>query len=248
MASFQRPAIMHLTKQLIAPPLHTLLFAFILVSQAASAQAPARQDAAALQRHVHDFLKIQSAGLPGQISITVGAIDARLNLEACPSPQVFLAPGSRAWGKTTVGVRCTAPATWTMYVQANVSVMASYIASAIALAQGQAIEQSQLIVLQGDLTTLPAGVATDMAQVIGRTSHVSLPAGIPLRLDTLRSKQVVLQGQMVRLVSSGAGFSVSAEARAIGSASEGQIVQARTQAGQIISGVARAGGLIEVAF
>jgi flagella basal body P-ring formation protein FlgA len=182
-----------------------LLIIAMFASHSALAQAPARQNPEALRLSVQQFLQTQSAGLPGQISVTVGAIDPRLNLASCPVLQPFLAPGSRAWGKTTVGVRCTAPARWTLYVQANVSVVADYIASAVPLAQGVAIEQRQLMTMQGDLTTLPPGIATDMAQVIGRMANVSLPSGTPLRLDTLRSKPVVLQGQMVRLVSNGAG-------------------------------------------
>ena len=220
----------------------------LLLSHTALAQTPARQNPDALRLSVQQFLETQSAGLTGQISVTVGAIDARLNLTSCPALQPFLAPGSRAWGKTTVGVRCSAPAPWTLYVQANVSVIGDYIASAVPLARGQSIEQYQLMTMQGDLTTLPPGIATDMAQVVGRMSNLSLPPGTPLRLDALRSKPVVLQGQMVRLISSGAGFSVSAEGRAIGNASEGQVVQVRTPSGQQISGVARSGGLVEVAF
>eukprot|EP01041_Mallomonas_annulata_P037177 gene37177-60424_t len=69
-----------------------------------------------------------------------------------------------------------------------------------------------------------------------------------MRLDTLRSKQVITAGQLVRVVSGGAGFRVSAEARAVAAASEGQIVQVRTAGGQQVSGVAKAGGLVEVAF
>lgn len=226
-----------------------LLAVLLCLSQGAAAQSPAtRQDAAALRASVTQFLQIQTAGLPGQVTLTVGELDARLNLAACPAPQAFLAPGSRAWGKTTVGVRCTAPATWTVYIQASVSVVADYIASALPLAQGQPIEAGQLLTMKGDLAALPPGIATDMAQVIGRSASVSLPAGTPLRLDTLRSKPVVSQGQLVRLVSGGNGFRVSAEARAIGSASEGQVVQVRTAGGQQISGVARAGGLVEVSY
>ncbi len=225
-----------------------LLTVLILSSPAASAQAPRRQDVAVLRQEVQQFLQIQSAGLPGQVTVTVGPIEPRLNLAACPDPQAFLAPGSRAWGKTTVGVRCAAPSPWTVYIQANVAVLATYIASAVPLAQGQAIEVGQLISMQGDLTAMPAGIATEMAQVVGRSANVSLPSGTPLRLDTLRSRPVVLQGQVVRVVSSGPGFRVSAEARAIGNASEGQVVQVRTVGGQQISGVAKAGGLVEVAF
>jgi flagella basal body P-ring formation protein FlgA len=215
---------------------------------AAPATAAGRQSTAVLRSVVEQFLRVQSAGLPGEVSVTVTPVDSRLNLAACPVPQAFLAPGSRAWGKTTVGVRCTAPNPWTTYIQASVSVMADYVASAVPLAQGQPIEQSQLISMRGDLTALPAGIATDMSQVIGRSVNISLPSGTPMRLDVLRSKPVVQQGQLVRLVSSGAGFRVSAEGRSIGTAGEGQIVQVRTPSGQQISGVARAGGMVEVTF
>ena len=64
-------------------------------------------------------------------------------------------------------------------------------------------------------------------------------------LDTLRSRPVVQQGQAVRLVTSGNGFSVSAEGKAIGNASDGQIVQVRTPSGSVVSGTARSGGMVE---
>ncbi|MES2345942.1 MAG: flagellar basal body P-ring formation chaperone FlgA [Pseudomonadota bacterium] len=225
-----------------------LLTAALLTLTVAAQAQPAYQDAAALKRTVEQFLQVQSGGLPGQVTVTVGAIDPRMNLAACPDPQAFFMPGARAWGKTTVGVRCATPAAWTVYIQANVTVVGDYIASAAPLAQGQAIAANQLVTLKGDLTMLPAGIATDMAQVIGRSTNISLPPGTPLRLDTLRSKPVVQSGQLVRLVSSGNGFSVSAEARAMSTAGDGQVVQVKTSGGQQITGIAKAGGLVEVAF
>ena len=216
--------------------------------QAAAPRPGAYQDPAALKRSVEQFLQVQSGGLPGQVTVTVGAVDPRMNLAACAEPQAFFMPGARAWGKTTVGVRCATPTAWTVYIQATVTVVGDYIASAAPLAQGQAIEAGQLVTLKGDLTMLPAGIATDMAQVIGRSTNISLPPGTPLRLDTLRSKPVVQSGQLVRLVSSGNGFSVSAEARAMSTAGDGQVVQVKTSGGQQITGIAKAGGLVEVAF
>jgi len=234
---------------LITAALLALLPAAQTQAQAQAQQAaPLRQDAAALKRSVEQFLQVQSGGLPGQVTVAVGAVDPRMNLAACPDPQAFFMPGARAWGKTTVGVRCVAPAAWTIYIQATVTVVGDYIASAAPLAQGQAIEAGQLVTLKGDLTTLPAGIATDMGQVIGRSTNISLPPGTPLRLDTLRSKPVVQSGQLVRLVSSGNGFSVSAEARAMSTAGDGQVVQVKTSGGQQITGIAKAGGLVEVAF
>jgi flagella basal body P-ring formation protein FlgA len=226
----------------------TAFIALLLAAPLALAQPPARQNLAALPHVVQQYLETQSAGLPGQVKVSVGAIDQRLNLAACPAPEAFQPPGARAWGKTTVGVRCGAPSAWTIYVQAQVSVMADYVTAAVPLAQGQPIEATQLVLLKGDIAAMPNGILTDVAQAVGRTPLVSLASGTPLRSDILKSRPVVQQGQAVRLVSTGAHFSVSAEAKAIGTAAEGQVVQVRTASGSVVSGTARAGGVVDVSF
>ena len=85
-----------------------------------------KQDLGALRQKAEAFLITQSQGYPGKVEIQVGGIDPRLQLASCASPEVFLPTGSRAWGKTSIGIRCTASASWTIYVQANVSVMGQY--------------------------------------------------------------------------------------------------------------------------
>lgn len=219
-----------------------------MASSWALAAAPARQDLGALRDIAEQYLQAQSAGLPGVVTISVGSVDGRMNLAACPAPQAFQQPGAKPWGKTTVGVRCTAPVAWTVYIQAQVSVQGKYVATGVPIVQGQTIDASQLVEARGDLAALPNGVVTDMAQAVGRSSKMSLAAGSVLRADMLRSTPVVQQGQAVRVVSRGAGFSVSTEAKAIGTAGEGQVVQVRAQNGAILSGVAKTGGLVEVVF
>lgn len=218
----------------------------VLAQAPAGQSAAKRQNLAALRAVAEQYLLTQGAGLPGKVSVNLGAVDQRMNLPACPAPEAFQQPGARAWGKTTVGVRCTAPTAWTVYIQAQVSVVADYVAAAVPLAQGQPVEQGQLVLLQGDIAAMPNGIITDMAQAIGRTPTISLPAGTALRLDTLKAKPAVQQGQAVRLVSRGSNFTVSAEAKAIATAGDGQVVQVRTASGTVVSGTARAGGLVEV--
>lgn len=225
-----------------------LLFALAAVLAAPLSQAQTHQDLGQLKTVAEQFLMKEGAGLPGEVKVELRPLDARMQLAPCPAPEAFLQPGSRVWGNTTVGLRCSAPTAWKVYIQAKVSVIGEYVAAGVPLAQGQPIDQSQLVMLKGDLAALPNGVVTDMAQAVGRTSNISLPSGSPLRLDGLKSKPVVQSGQMVRVVSSGAGFKVSAEGRAIGTAGEGQVVQVRTPAGAVISGIAQAGGLVEVVF
>ena len=221
----------------------------LLASTLASAQTvQPRQDHVLLRQAIEQFLSVQTTGLPGQVSIVVGPIDSRLNLAACAVPEAFLPNGSRAWGKTTVGVRCAVPAPWTIYVAATVRVQGEYLAAAVPLAQGQSIGPNDIARVKGDLASLPPGVITESSQAIGRTATRSVPLGTPLRQDALRSQQAVQQGQTVRLISAGPGFRVSSEGRALNNGSEGQIIQARTATGQTVSGTAKMGGIVEISY
>jgi flagella basal body P-ring formation protein FlgA len=100
----------------------------------------------------------------------------------------------------------------------------------------------------GDLGALPASVLTDPAQAIGKTARQGVAVGQPLRSELLSAAWAVQQGQSVKLLSSGAGFSVSNEGKALNNAAEGQVAQVRTASGQLVSGIARQGGIVEVNY
>lgn len=213
---------------------------------AQTAEQP-RQEIGVLKQTVEQFLKKQAVGLPGDLTVEVGSIDPRLKLPACVQPEAFLRRGSKAWGNTTVGVRCTAP-NWTVYISARVGVRSEYIVAAVPLAQGQTINEGDVTKVKGDLTNMPPGIVTDLSQAVGRTVASSVDVGSPLRQDALRTQQAIQQGQAVRIVLNGAGFSVTSEARALNNANEGQLTQVRTAAGQVVSGIAKLGGIVELTY
>src|SRR5689334_11412667 len=96
----------------------TLLTALLLIVAApalADSAAPVHQDLAVLTTVAHDYLQAQTAGLAGTVTISMGKLDPRMQLAACAAPQAFQQPGARAWGKTTVGLRCATPNAWTVY-------------------------------------------------------------------------------------------------------------------------------------
>jgi flagella basal body P-ring formation protein FlgA len=223
-----------------------------LVSPAAVAAPPApvppRQDLRLVHEAVMSFLHSQSPGLPGEVEITPGAIDSRLNLPACAALEAALPPGQRPWGNTTVTVYCSLPLPWTIYVRANIKVMANYIVSAKPLRQGQVLTAADLTTQRGDLAQLPPGTITELNEAVGRTLTGGLPFGGALRQDMLRARAAVVQNQSVKLVSSGRGFSVSAEGRALNNAAEGQMVQVRSASGSVVSGIARPGAIVEVNY
>ncbi len=236
-----------LTKTAIAKLAFLLLGASCSTMALATANA-ARQDEAVLRQAVERFLIEQSKGLPGEVNIAVGPVDPRLYLAACPGFETFLPPGNKAWGKTTVGVRCNQSEHWSVYITAVVHVNGDYVAAVTPLAQGQQVSDKDVAVVHGDLTALPQSIVTNLAQAVGMTVVRSVPAGMPVRQDALKSQPAVTSGQVVRLVSSGDGFSVSAEGRALSNAGEGQVVQARAANGQLVSGIAKLGGTVEVNY
>jgi flagella basal body P-ring formation protein FlgA len=221
---------------------------FWFALDAFAAELGPRQGAAEIEQVVEQFLHIQSAGIPGEINISVGTLDSHLYLTKCTGLEPFLPAGNKAWGKTNVGVRCNAPVHWTVYIPATIHVFGDYVATIAALMQGQVIGEHDVAIVRGDLTMLPTGVITDLSHAIGFSTVRSLPPGMPIRLDSIRIQQAVQQGQIVRLISSGAGFRVSAEARALANGMDGQVVQAKTADGQIVSGVAKIGGTLEVQY
>jgi flagella basal body P-ring formation protein FlgA len=233
--------------------LHRLSFSLSLIalfsaSTLAIASAHPKQDARHIQEVVVNFLKTHSAGLPGEVEIIPGIIDARMSLPACAALEPSLPSGSRAWGNTTVVVNCTVPHPWTIYVRATVKVIADYVVSARPLTQGQFLTAADFTTQKGDLTQLPPGIVTDPNQAFGRTMASSIPFGSPLRHDMLRTQTAVRVHQNVKLVSSGRGFSVSAEGKALGNAVDGQIVQVRSASGPVVSGIARMGAVVEVSY
>jgi len=229
-------------------PARLSLIALSLLFPGVAASIPPMQDPSLIRETAVGFLHAQAVGLPGKAEIALGPLDSRLNLPPCAALEPSFPPGSRAWGSTTVVVRCTAPNPWTVYIRATVKVIAEHVVSAKPLNQGHVLMASDLILRRGDLTQLPPGIIMALDQAYGKTLTASLPGGSPLRQDVLRGKAAVIQSQVVKLISSGRGFSVSGEGRALNNAEDGQLVKVRSASGSLVSGIARPGAIVEVSY
>jgi flagella basal body P-ring formation protein FlgA len=204
------------------------------------------QDLEALRKAVVEFARSQTAKLPGEVEIEVGALDERLQLTACQALQAYLPAGARPWGRSNIGVRCQKPESWSIIVPITVKVMGEALYTARPLVRGEPLTDQDFTAQRTDLAQLPAGVLTDRAQAVGRIANVSVAAGLPLRADMLRGAYVVTQGQDVRIVFSGDGFKVSSDGRALGNAALGETVQVRAASGKVVKGQASAAGVVEV--
>lgn len=205
------------------------------------------QEISLIKKAVEDFLYANTATLSGQVIVNVGKIDKRLILPKCPELEPFIPAGGRLWGKTSIGVRCDSQlATWTIYVQAEVNIMANVLHMARQVSSGQTLAHEDIAPQNVNLTQMPEGIFTDAAQVIGKVATTNLTAGQPLRAQMLRAPYVILRGQTVNIVAQGRGFSISTEGQALADAAEGQVVQVRNKSGRIITGLARINSIVEI--
>jgi flagellar basal body P-ring formation protein FlgA len=243
-----KPKQVHAWRSAIALLLLTVVSLSMQEALATSSTKLIKQDLAALKQKIEAFLLEQSAGYAGEIKVTAGAIDPNLKLAACFEPEVFLPPGSRAWGKTSVGIQCHAPSVWKIYAQANVSIKAQYLVAAYPLPQGHTITDQDIAFAEGDLTQFAAGVFTEASQIIGQTVRSPMMAGSVLRQNMLKQALAIQQGQTVLLTTSGAGFTINAEGKALKNANLGEVVPVKVQSGQVVSGIAREEGKVEVRF
>ncbi|TAL96117.1 MAG: flagellar basal body P-ring formation protein FlgA [Paraburkholderia sp.] len=220
----------------------------VQVNQAAQAAPPVptgQQDGEVVRRAALAFLQQQVVGLPGKVEITIAPVFPR-GLAACATLEPFMPTGTRLWGRTTVGVRCAGERPWTMYMQARITVHGTYYVASRPMNPGETLSAADLVAREGDLTMLPQAVVTDPSQAVGSATTMRVSAGLPLRLDMLKSASSVTIGQTVKVVAQGQGFAISAEGSAMNNAAPGQPVRVKTSSGQVIQGIVKNGGTVEI--
>ena len=213
--------------------------------QAAQPVPPGEENGETIRAAALDFLKQQAVGLPGRVELTVVPAFPR-GLAACATLQPFMPNGARLWGRTTVGVRCASGHPWTVWLQARVSVHATYYVAARPLMPGEVLSEADLVGRDGDLTMLPQSIITAPSQAVGSVTLMRVGPGLPLRQDMLKNAAQVTAGQMVRVVAQGDGFSVSSEGSALSNATPGQPVRVRTATGQILMGIVKDSATVQI--
>lgn len=221
------------------------LLALALAAGLGAAGCPAAQPAGEVREVVEQFLKAQTAGLPGEARISVTLPGSAL--PPCDALEPFLPNGAQVRGRVSVGLRCPGERPWTRFVQAHVAVEGRYLVATRAIEAGQPLGTGDVAARTGDLAALPKSVLADAAELKGMVAANRIAAGAPLRRELLRGTVVIQQGQTVQVIAGGPGFTVSTEARALTRAEIGALVQAKTRDGRLVSGVADEEGQIRLA-
>ena len=217
-----------------------------LPAWAAAAVADPADPAEQVRRFVAGELSRSQSDLRAEIS--VGDIDPKLRLAPCGRTEVFLRTGARLWGRSFVGYRCIEGAHWSVSVPVDVKLYGMALVATQPLAAQQPINPGALRREETEMTREPGGVVVSLDQIEDRVCTRGVDAGQPIALNALRTVPAVGQGDSVKLVGVGSGFSISTDGIALATVAAGEPVRVRVESGRTVSGIARRGRVVEVSF
>lgn len=183
--------------------------------------------------------------LGGRIDVHIQDQAAERIAQAPCAPQVFLPPGGRPTGRTSIGLRC-AHQPWQIRIPADVALLVAVPVPSRPLPAGTVLRESDWSLAEVNVAAWPRGVATDPRQLEGATVTRPLKAGEPIPPSAVQSRAHLGAGDPVQVVLTGAGFVIKATGRMLHPASPGQSARVQLDSGRTVAGVLREDREIEV--
>ena len=206
----------------------------------------------AVEQQVRELALAGSPHVDSQIlrvDVQVGRLDPRLRLAPCARVQPYLPSGSRLWGKTRIGLRCTEGASpWNVYLPVTVKVYARALVATTPLSVGAVLTEADVIQAEVDLAEDSSVAVKDTPAVVGRTLARALNPGQSVRQAHLKLRQWFAAGDTVKVVAMGSGFSAAGEGQALTAGIEGQPARVRTESGRVLTGMPSGERRIEMAL
>jgi len=200
-----------------------------------TAQPRRAQDAQALVDYVAQFLKTQTrAAARSALQVHVERPRTQ-GLASCDRLQAVRPKRLRS--RTSIQVRCLAPQTWSLYVQANLALPGVHYTAARTMAPGDVVAADDVHAAQADLLRLPQDAITDPAQAIGRIATQRIRKGSAIKSGALRSAASIERGQRVHIETRGPGFVMRGTGQALQGGAPGSQIQVRTASGSVVSGI-----------
>jgi len=222
-----------------------LCFFVISAPLCLSARQP-QSSAGPLESELQKFIHEQTSRMTGRIEVEFGQIDPRLTLAPCAKIEPYLPANARLWGKTNIGLKCVSGAFWNVALPIQVRVFGTALVTNRNVQAGQPLLREDFVEQELELTREPGKPVHDHAALENKTLSRSIGSGVILREDWMRSIPVIQSGDQVRLIATGAGFSVTSEGQAMSTAVEGQSVRVRSESGRLVTGIARPGRIAEI--
>ena len=215
----------------------------------AAAAANPWQSHAAIRATAKSFLDaFVSSQHEGHSEVKLGKLDRRLKLKSCHAPlEAFMPPGGRVMGNTTIGVRCPDDGGWSIYVSARIDVFGPVLVARQPLARGTRIRESDLELVERNLSNLPYGYYTDIGPIVGQLAKRTIASATVVTPTMLQAPKLVKRGDRVSVIAETGALKIRTVGKAMSDGQSGDRVQVRVAGSErIVDGIVVSQGVIKV--
>lgn len=186
----------------------------------------------------------------GSIDIKIERIDSRLKLNKCQNPlRAFLSNNNRIGGKLIVGVRCTKPKPWLVYVPAEVTIFEEILVASKPLQRGHILDQTDISRAKIKTSNSNTVYFTDPNRIIGKVLVRPIKAGNILAAHLLQAPRLIRRGQQVTLLVDISGLQIRMKGHALSDGAAGDLVRVRNaKTKRIVEGIVKKPGIVQVSM
>jgi len=182
----------------------------------------------------------------GQVSVRMVPLDPRLALDACEDLNLRI-PGDRVAGRVSVHARCRAPATWGLYLTAQVDVRLPVVTLTGPVPRNSVLRDADLTRTETNLAGLRDGYLIDPADAVGMAARHNLRSDGVLYQHQLAAPKLVSKGDTVTLATSAGAVTVTTQAVALTDGVYGERVDVRNpRSNRVISGWVTGAGAVSM--
>ena len=215
----------------------------------AAAAATEWQDHAVIRQTAQTFLDAFANNQhEGRSEVRLGQLDPRLRVKSCQMPvEAFMPPGSRAIGKTTVGIRCPDTDGWSIYVSARINVYGTVLVARQPLARGSVIQETDLDLVERNLASLPYGYYLDIQPVAGMVAKRTIAAATVITPNMVQAPRLVQRGQRVTVIAETGALRIRTVGKALSDGKSGDLVQIQAEGSKrVVDGIVVSQGVVKV--
>ena len=205
-----------------------LALLLLVTGQHVGATEGRHQSLAAIHEAVFQFVKEKFQG-PGVVDeVIIEHLDPRLRLAACIGElEPFVPEGQLNASRLTVGVRCSAPKPWRLYVPVRVTRHIKVLVASRPLPRGVAVTADAIRRAPRDPADLSGAWYTQPGQLLGLETRRAIRAGEVLSPQLVTSARLIRRGQELILFATTGAMTVTMKGKALEDGVEGDIVRVR---------------------
>jgi flagella basal body P-ring formation protein FlgA len=221
-----------------------LAVAILVCSASVAASVPSTPAAKQrLMTKLDALIKQSESGSSIVRTATLLATPAQL-AAVCDNPELSLVGNdNRLTGKRSLSARCGARR---YFLPVRISAQGTWWVASQNLPSGAIVQRSDIKPVTGNLDHQPHGLIFNADAIIGQRLTRSVTTGKPLLENQLRQQWRLRAGQTVDLVTTGSGFRIRSQGKALNNAAVDDMLKVKTVGGHTVSGKVGSDGQVTI--